>query len=115
MYTQNYRDTQNYCDSCLRLISRRLTDLDCIVLITLHNTHSFKNLTLPRLTEELTRQQVNCKFNKNMVYMSVLKMEALCFLECQRRSQANHFFITPDGKRVLDYINVIMEQSKEQV
>lgn len=105
---------QILCDDCILLLVSRMTDLDVMVLSVMANTHPLKGLTLPKLLDELVKHKKNSRFTKNRVYTTLLNMRVRGFLEYKRKSQANHYFITVDGKRALEIFCDIWSESKKK-
>lgn len=93
-----------YCQSCLKILLEKLNSNDIIVLEKLYT----ENSTIPQcsLSFDSIRDKIICdnQISQHNVYTSLKRLNEFGFIETQRWTRKNKYYITKDGINILNMI-----------
>jgi hypothetical protein len=93
-----------YCSGCLKQMLQKLNDNDVILLEYLNN----ENANIPQCSlswqtiEEYYKD--NDKITPHIIYTSMKRLNIFGFVETQKWTRKNKFYITQDGIKLLEII-----------
>ena len=93
-----------YCKSCLKFILEKLNSNDIIILEKLYN----ENSTIPQcsLSFDTIKEKImnDNSISQHNVYTSLKRLNIFGFVETQRWTRKNKYYITQDGINILSII-----------
>lgn len=92
-----------YCQSCLKFILEKLNSNDIIVLERLYN----ENACLPQcsLSSDVLQETISDNsISKYNIYTSIKRLNIFGFVETQKWTRKNKYYITKDGINILSIL-----------
>lgn len=93
-----------YCEDCLKIILQKLNSNDIVILEFLAN----ENATIPQcslswtsICEKITEVE---NMSSNNVYTSLKRLNIFGFVETQKWTRKNKYYITTDGINILSLV-----------
>lgn len=93
-----------YCQSCLKFILDKLNSNDIIILEKLYNENSTIpqcSLSFESIKEILSKDN---SISQHNVYTSLKRLNIFGFVETQKWTRKNKYYITKDGVNILNAI-----------
>lgn len=123
------------CDDCIFILTQKFTFIDVKIMISINPTTFVKGKTREEIYRTIIEQEAaenrasveneasadnfkkgHSAVSKDQVYDSLVKLEALTFINFYRNGRTNYYYVTEAGKRAVSliYLRVNGDENKKK-